>query len=749
MSRRIFDFDQSSTNHETSFNEEEDDTDYDALNSETFGEDIPSTDWEEDHAKLAASEQMLKNNFDEVGSIGQRMASYILDDEIDEPVAPPCMTSSPKETQGVWPAWTNGKEGSKVAVHGESNAISPIPKQPWLDANMKNSQESPNHVNSAPLPPKPANFLTLEELEKHMKKAVTDVMNARSSNQPRTNNRGHSIARGDGDRNSHTPIPLMKEQSANGNYPRTRHGNPSNIMNQRHYHHPNNMSRGFPRGHHQAPPFQYPGYPEVGASPLRIPNHVQGPSGLVRHIMQRGSHHQGQHHHQGGPNRHQGPPHQGNIFLRHIQDPHYVPPRRPAMGAEHASYTSLFDYQIPSRHGSSGPQKGPSNAHQGANIRQHGAFSPHQGVTGPHRGASGPQPQVDEYTGLMTLQEKLWLANIQLIQLNSSDPYQDDYYNTMYSQRQQGNAGRKYGNHNSKNNKEVTATKPASTYTPLQFENSLGKLQIGSVTAPRKIIETELVENVENNSKHSDKKHKQNLMEVEELCGTVLKMEDAYNPGAPKVQELDLVALQQTIMTTLLTEGKLMNYMSIRKGKRAVLRLLTHLFNPGPLIQKLLDDLVPITRKDQEQLLLSFLPSIRIYLATVPFATLVELTKRYDTTFLLSNKFTVSVMANMVERAGQLIFTDSEDEPVIKDWCDFLVRLVESSNMWTMPERPVVAVDRAVLLLQLRLIKSRVTKEDTDKLLQALGKPIETPVASASTASSDTLPGPTSAPGQQ
>ncbi|KAG8331650.1 hypothetical protein J6590_037116 [Homalodisca vitripennis] len=86
----------------------------------------------------------------------------------------------------------------------------------------------------------------------------------------------------------------------------------------------------------------------------------------------------------------------------------------------------------------------------------------------------------------------------------------------MYNQRQQGNSGRKYGSHNTKNNKEVTASKPASTYIPLQFENSLGKLQIGSVTAPRKIIETELVENVENNSKQSDKKHKQNLMEVEE-----------------------------------------------------------------------------------------------------------------------------------------------------------------------------------------------------------------------------------------
>ncbi|KAG8331649.1 hypothetical protein J6590_037115 [Homalodisca vitripennis] len=44
-------------------------------------------------------------------------------------------------------------------------------------------------------------------------------------------------------------------------------------------------------------------------------------------------------------------------------------------------------------------------------------------------------------------------------------------------------------------------------------------------------------------------------------------MEDAYNPGAPKLQEVDLVVLQENLMTTLLTEGKLISYMGIRKGK--------------------------------------------------------------------------------------------------------------------------------------------------------------------------------------
>lgn len=36
--------------------------------------------------------------------------------------------------------------------------------------------------------------------------------------------------------------------------------------------------------------------------------------------------------------------------------------------------------------------------------------------------------QEDEYAGLMTPKEKSWLRNIQAMQLQTDNPYQDDYY---------------------------------------------------------------------------------------------------------------------------------------------------------------------------------------------------------------------------------------------------------------------------------------------------------------------------------
>jgi DNA topoisomerase 2-associated protein PAT1 len=38
----------------------------------------------------------------------------------------------------------------------------------------------------------------------------------------------------------------------------------------------------------------------------------------------------------------------------------------------------------------------------------------------------------DEYAGLMTTREKQWLLNIQLLQLNTSQPYVEDYYYTVH-----------------------------------------------------------------------------------------------------------------------------------------------------------------------------------------------------------------------------------------------------------------------------------------------------------------------------
>lgn len=193
---------------------------------------------------------------------------------------------------------------------------------------------------------------------------------------------------------------------------------------------------------------------------------------------------------------------------------------------------------------------------------------------------NGKMEDFDEYANLMSNRDKQFLITIQLMQLNTETPYFDDYYYTMYKERQRfrgvenesqafrdnqmahpfntqsrGHAqmllrqfnnigkngiqnqknglGRERRNSESstKNDKENPTPR---TYTPLQFENSLGKLQCGSVTAPRKIIDMEVVNNAENGQQQvaSEKKSRQILMQIEMLYKIVLKLEDLQHPLA-------------------------------------------------------------------------------------------------------------------------------------------------------------------------------------------------------------------------
>lgn len=67
----------------------------------------------------------------------------------------------------------------------------------------------------------------------------------------------------------------------------------------------------------------------------------------------------------------------------------------------------------------------------------------------------GPSGEHDEYAGLMNNREKQWLNNIQLLQLNTNQPYIDDYYYTVFCDR----LNKKNENRNKLNNVKKTNDK--------------------------------------------------------------------------------------------------------------------------------------------------------------------------------------------------------------------------------------------------------------------------------------------------
>lgn len=180
--------------------------------------------------------------------------------------------------------------------------------------------------------------------------------------------------------------------------------------------------------------------------------------------------------------------------------------------------------------------------------------------------------EYDEYANLMSERDKQWLLGIQLSQLNKETPYFNDYYFCVFRDRkehQKGEIERESKAHkdntfyhpftqqmmqrngligrerrNSEKSQDIKEV-PARNYTPLQFENSLGKLQCGSVTAPRKIIDQDVVAETSTNSGVavnsevlSQRKSRQILLHVESLYKVLLKMEDLCNPLAIEAKQL-------------------------------------------------------------------------------------------------------------------------------------------------------------------------------------------------------------------
>uniref|UniRef100_A0A182K4T9 mRNA decay factor PAT1 domain-containing protein n=1 Tax=Anopheles christyi TaxID=43041 RepID=A0A182K4T9_9DIPT len=210
---------------------------------------------------------------------------------------------------------------------------------------------------------------------------------------------------------------------------------------------------------------------------------------------------------------------------------------------------------------------------------------------------AGGQEERDEYANMMSNRDKQWLIGIQLTQLNSDAPYFNDYYFTVYKRRltaakgegenriyrenqlnhpftqpkenaqllllslisKNGKSGQLGSNRERRSSesrsnasgnegKDGSAGGGGRAYTPLQFQNSLGKLQCGSVIAPRKLIDADVmgsdqlngngVPTVEPPPSVVQRKARHVLLLIETLYKIVLKLEDLFNPVAVEARKL-------------------------------------------------------------------------------------------------------------------------------------------------------------------------------------------------------------------
>ncbi|XP_029168553.1 LOW QUALITY PROTEIN: protein PAT1 homolog 1 [Nylanderia fulva] len=329
-----------------------------------------------------------------------------------------------------------------------------------------------------------------------------------------------------------------------------------------------------------------------------------------------------------------------------------------------------------------------------------------------------------EHAGKLAIKphEKQWLINIQLLQLNTIQPYVDDHYYIVFcdkrnkrhaNQEQKDKKHHNNGYHRDHRDWEPISQAPSrSAYTPAQFENSLGKLHCSSVTAPRKLIDMDVVSNNDSQSnpqsqQKDTKKTRQLLLEIERLYTLLFKLEDISNPLAsipePQQQqegeaetnttktEPELICMTLSCLQQLIQDDKLASMLSIRKGKTLLLRFLPHLnvteYNKQlrELWTAIFKGLAVIGRRDCH-LLTDFYSEFRRWLNAVKdFDTVLRLAralsdsathpvKNNSLTFALMNKFGVSAIAAMLEQAEQLCATN---DSLPSEWSTFIETIVE------------------------------------------------------------------------
>ncbi|XP_058877864.1 protein PAT1 homolog 1-like [Acipenser ruthenus] len=227
-------------------------------------------------------------------------------------------------------------------------------------------------------------------------------------------------------------------------------------------------------------------------------------------------------------------------------------------------------------------------------------------------GAGGDRPQRlggsqdrrrDPYSNLMTSREKEWVSRIQMMQLQSTDPYLDDYYYQNYFEKLEKRPSPMDSNgdaHKREHTKLITpqVAKLEHAYRPVQFAGSLGKLTVSSVNNPRKMIDTVVMTTRSDDEEKKEKqvwnKRRQILYTVEKTYSLLLDIQDFERKylqtpeeerGAlleerrSKVGEMfeNLRGRQTDADRNRFSDDHFLQIMRVRKGKLLVSRLLPFL----------------------------------------------------------------------------------------------------------------------------------------------------------------------------
>uniref|UniRef100_A0A8B9ZY99 PAT1 homolog 1, processing body mRNA decay factor n=1 Tax=Anas zonorhyncha TaxID=75864 RepID=A0A8B9ZY99_9AVES len=323
---------------------------------------------------------------------------------------------------------------------------------------------------------------------------------------------------------------------------------------------------------------------------------------------------------------------------------------------------------------------------QQQNRNQHRSLNGSVGDRGGHRGSHQEQARKDPYANLMLQREKDWVSKIQMMQLQSTDPYLDDYYYQNYFQKLEKLAAAEevHGDGPKKERTKLITPQVAKlehAYKPVQFEGSLGKLTVSSVNNPRKMIDAVVTSRGEDDVSPTYSL----LLDVEDYERRYLLSLEGERPALMGERKQKICDMYDNLRGKAAgqerpSDDHFMQIMCIRKGKRLVARILPFLSpeQAADVLMATARNLPFLIKKDaQDEVLPCLLRPFSHVLYHLPLGTVTSLVQQLTNlpqsatapaptnlhlAAVLQNKFGLSLLYLVLSRGEELQSSDTSTE---------------------------------------------------------------------------------------
>uniref|UniRef100_A0AAR2LCE6 mRNA decay factor PAT1 domain-containing protein n=1 Tax=Pygocentrus nattereri TaxID=42514 RepID=A0AAR2LCE6_PYGNA len=294
----------------------------------------------------------------------------------------------------------------------------------------------------------------------------------------------------------------------------------------------------------------------------------------------------------------------------------------------------------------------------------------------------------EHYAELMSAKEKEWIIKLQMMQLQSENPYQDDYYYQEYYRRMEAKLAEEemLGDRSKREPPKLTTpyvTKTVSYAPVVHIEGSLGQVAVSTCYSPRRAIDAVHV--------HPPEVRAASLKRSFQEC--------SYLVMFPFSCFFFLVLLVILIIRESMDE--FLQCLLVSKGKRLLARLLPFLSQDAArhILTVITTHLPALMSRDVDEALPVLYPPLRTVISTLAFTQLVAVLQEFTSslpdskdsrlTLACQNKFGLSLLYALLSQGERLLTSDVPMEPSIGDfetWTDTVFHVASQLSRTSLVE---------------------------------------------------------------